>query len=455
MPSIMWFRRDLRLLDNPALLAALAAARADASADGRVVPLFTVDPVLWDAAGPVRQAYLSRSLAALDKSLGGNLLIRHGNPIEGVPEVVAATGASSVHIAADFGPYGRQRDSAVELALGTVPLVRTGSPYAVAPGRVTKDDGTAYRVYTPYFRGWMRHGWPKPAADVPPDANWWQAMACHGLPVAPDLGALALPEAGEQAAWQRWEQFRTAGLSTYSELRNRADLAGTSALGHYLKWGEIHPRSLLAELSDDDEVFRKELCWREFYADVLAQNPQTARLSLDSRFDQEMRWSDNADDSFEAWATGNTGYPFVDAGMRQLRTEGWVHNRVRMVVASFLIKDLHITWQRGAAEFMYWLRDGDLASNSHGWQWTAGCGTDASPFYRVFNPVLQGLKFDPDGDYVRRYLPELAHLPGKAAHEPWLRPDGYQGGYPERIVDHHLEREVALANYSAIKKPTA
>ncbi len=455
MPSIMWFRRDLRLLDNPALLAALAAARADASADGRVVPLFTVDPVLWDAAGPVRQAYLSRSLAALDKSLGGNLLIRHGNPIEGVPEVAAATGASSVHIAGDFGPYGSQRDAAVERALGTVPLIRTGSPYAVAPGRVTKDDGTAYRVYTPYFRGWLRHGWPKPAADVPTDANWWQGMQCHGIPPAPDLRALVLPEAGEQAAWARWEQFRAAGLSTYSELRNRADLAGTSALGHHLKWGEIHPRSLLAELSEENEVFRKELCWREFYADVLAQHPQTARLSLDPRFDQEMRWADNADDFFEAWATGNTGYPFVDAGMRQLRAEGWVHNRVRMVVASFLIKDLHIPWQRGAGEFMYWLRDGDLASNSHGWQWTAGCGTDASPFYRVFNPVLQGLKFDPDGDYVRRYLPELAHLPGKSAHEPWLRPDGYQGGYSERIVDHHREREVALANYSAIKKPTA
>ena len=455
MPSIMWFRRDLRLLDNPALLTALSTASASAGGNGRVVPLFIVDPVLWGAAGPVRQGYLSAALAALDTALGGNLLIRHGNPIDCIPEVVAATGASSVHIAADYGPYGSQRDVEVELALGTVPLVRTGSPYAVAPGRVTKDDGTAYRVYTPYFRGWLRHGWPNPAEDVPADANWWQGMQCHGIPPAPDLGTLVLPEAGERAAWARWEQFRASGLSTYGELRNRPDLAGTSALGHHLKWGEIHPRSLLAELSDADEVFRKELCWREFYADVLAQRPDTARVSLDPRFDHEMRWSDNADDVFEAWATGNTGYPFVDAGMRQLRREGWVHNRVRMVVASFLIKDLHIPWQRGAGEFMYWLRDGDLASNSHGWQWTAGCGTDAAPFYRVFNPVLQGLKFDPAGDYVRRYLPELAQLPGKLAHEPWLCPDGYAGGYPERIVDHHVERAVALANYSAIKKPTA
>ena len=452
----MWFRRDLRLLDNPALLAALSAAGADGGAtDARVIPLFVLDPAIWHPAGPVRQAYLTAALAALDKSLNGNLLIRHGNPIDCVPEVVAATGASSVHIAADFGPYGIQRDAGVEVALGTVPLVRTGSPYAVSPGRVTKDDGTAYRVYTPFFRAWMRHGWPKPAADIPSDVSWWQGMKSQGIPVAPDLGALKLPEAGEQVAWERWEQFRTNGLATYEELRNRSDLAGTSAIGHHLKWGEIHPRSLLAELSDDDEVFRKELCWREFYADVLAQRPDTARVSLDPRFDKEMPWATDADDLFEAWATGTTGYPFVDAGMRQLRTEGWVHNRVRMVVASFLIKDLHIPWQRGAAEFMHWLRDGDLASNSHGWQWTAGCGTDASPFYRVFNPVLQGQKFDPDGEYVRRYLPELAHLPGKSAHEPWLRPDGYLGGYPERIVDHRVEREVALANYTVIKKPTA
>jgi deoxyribodipyrimidine photo-lyase len=168
-----------------------------------------------------------------------------------------------------------------------------------------------------------------------------------------------------------------------------------------------------------------------------------------------MRWSEGpaAEDAFTAWAQGRTGYPFVDAGMRQLRAEGWVHNRVRMVVASFLVKDLHLPWQRGAAEFMHWLRDGDLASNAHGWQWTAGCGTDASPFYRVFNPVAQGLRFDPDGDYVRRYVPELAHLPGSSAHEPWDHPGGYDHGYPRRIVDHKVEREVALADLAEAKKP--
>jgi deoxyribodipyrimidine photo-lyase len=444
----MWFRRDLRLLDNPALVAAAAAA-----SDGRVVPLFVVDPRLWGAAGPARQAYLVASLRALDESLGGNLLLRHGDPATLLPEVVRASGADSVHVAADFGPYGRRRDAAVEHALGDVPLVRTGSAYAVTPGRVRKDDGTSYRVFTPFYRGWCAHGWRAPADDVPERVRWWMPQECDGFPDAPVLDDMTLPAAGEHAAWSRWERFRRTGLSSYSDLRNRADLEGTSSLSHHLRFGEIHPRSLLAELGDDDETFRKELCWREFYADVLRQHPASAHVSLDPRFDEAMRWSTGpaAEDAWQAWCLGRTGYPFVDAGMRQLRAEGWVHNRVRMVVASFLVKDLHLPWQRGAAEFMHWLCDGDIASNSHGWQWTAGCGTDAAPFYRVFNPVLQGLKFDPDGDYVRRYVPELAHLPGTAAHEPWQHADGHAHGYPGRIVDHAAERAAALADFQHIK----
>ncbi len=445
----MWFRRDLRLADNPALLAAVASARADG--DARVVPLFVVDPALLLPAGDVRLAYLVASLGALDASLGGALLFQHGDPVEVLPEVVRAAGATSVHIADDFGPYGRRRDAGVEAALD-VPLVRTGSPYAVAPGRVTKDDGTPYRVYTPFWRAWEAHGWPAPAPP-PVDVDWWMPMECDGYPAPPDLGDLALPPAGEDAAWTRWEEYRASGLAAYAGLRNRPDVAGTSSMSHHLKWGEIHPRSLLADLGPDDEVFRKELAWREFYADVLAQAPSSARASLDPRFDDVMHWNTGptADAQFEAWRLGRTGYPLVDAGMRQLRAEGWMHNRVRMVVASFLVKDLHLPWQRGAAEFMQWLRDGDLASNAHGWQWTAGCGTDASPFYRVFNPVLQGLKFDPDGDYVRRYVPELRHLPAGSVHEPWRAIDGLAHGYPDRIVDHAAERQVALADHADIK----
>jgi len=449
MACIMWFRRDLRLRDNHALLTAIDQARA--TGDDRVIGLFVLDPALWEPSGPIRQAYLLQSLTALNRSMGGNLHVVRGDPRQVVPKLMRTTGATSVHIAADFGPYGRARDLDLVSVLGDR-LVRTGSAYAVAPGRVTKDDGTPYRVYTPFYRAWMRHGWRAPAPDPPPDVHWWSPAGAVALPKPPKVG-ITLPPAGEEAAWARWDAYRSTGLADYAELRDRPDLAGTSALSHHLRWGEIHPRSLLAELSDADEVYRKELCWREFYADVLWQRPQSARHSMDPRFDELMPWDtgSGADQVFTAWATGRTGYPFVDAGMRQLRAEGWMHNRVRMVVASFLVKDLHLPWQRGAAEFMHWLRDADLASNAHGWQWTAGCGTDASPFYRVFNPVAQGLKFDPQGDYVRRYVPELAHLAGKAAHEPWQAPDGYAHGYPARLVDHRAEREAALTAFASLK----
>lgn len=445
----MWFRRDLRLHDNPALLAAIEAARADG--DGRVIPLFVFDDRIWGPAGPVRRAYLVESLRSLNASLDGQLHIRFGDPVNVLPELLEQTGARSVHIAADFAPYGAARDARVA---SVVPLEPTGSPYAVAPGRVLKDDGTPFRVFTPFYKSWMRHGWRAPADDVPDDVEWWSPDGGSPMPEAPDLGSLQLPAAGEEAAWHRWEAFRSDALADYAEERNRPDINSTSGLSAALRWGEIHPRSLLAELTHADEVFRKEICWREFYADVLHHNPASARESLDPRFDATMRWTTGAqgDAYLQAWAEGRTGYPFVDAGMRQLRAEGWVHNRVRMVVASFLVKDMHIPWQRGAAEFMHWLRDGDLASNAHGWQWTAGCGTDAAPFYRVFNPVLQGQKFDPDGDYVRRYVPELAHIAGKAVHEPWDVIDGYAHGYPERIVDHGAERDAALADFQAIKK---
>ncbi|MDP1877898.1 MAG: deoxyribodipyrimidine photo-lyase [Actinomycetota bacterium] len=454
MPSVMWFRRDLRLRDNPALLAAVASAREDG--DGRVVPLFVVDPALWLPSGPVRLEYLLASLGALDESLSGALLLQHGDPVEVLPEVVRAAGASSVHVSGDFAPYGTSRDAAVAHALDTVPLIATGSPYAVAPGRIRKPDDTAYRVFTPFYRAWLRHGWRAPLGPPPPDVAWWSPLECDGYPAGPGVGTLRLPPAGEQAAWDRWAAFRDSALGRYGEDRNRADLDGTSAMSHHLRFGEVHPRSLLAELGEDDETYRRELCWREFYADVLHHEPASAGRSLDARFDAEMRWSGGAlaDEALDAWRRGRTGYPFVDAGMRQLRAEGWVHNRVRMVVASFLVKDLHLPWQDGAREFMHWLRDGDLASNAHGWQWTAGCGTDAAPFYRVFNPVLQGLKFDPDGDYVRRYVPELRHLAGKAVHEPWNAPDGFDHGYPERMVDHATERDAALADFEAIRRPS-
>jgi deoxyribodipyrimidine photo-lyase len=264
---------------------------------------------------------------------------------------------------------------------------------------------------------------------------------------------MELPAAGENAALERWHGFLDEGLDSYTDRRNSPGVDGTSGLSVHLKYGEVHPRTLLADLggqtSKGAKTFTTELCWREFYADVLWHRPESAREYLRPEF-ATMRY-DAPGESLVAWQEGRTGYPIVDAGMRQLQAEGWMHNRVRMIVASFLVKDLHVEWQHGARWFMRWLRDGDLASNQHGWQWVAGSGTDAAPYFRIFNPITQGERFDPDGDYVRRYVVELRHLEGGATHEPWEHADGYANGYPERIVDHAAERAEALARYQEIR----
>jgi deoxyribodipyrimidine photo-lyase len=361
-----------------------------------------------------------------------------------------------VHVAADFGPYGRERDERVAGALpARVPLVRTGSPYAVAPGRVRKDDGTPFRVYTPFYRAWRRHGWRAPADSSSAGVRWLNGVDSTGVPTDPHLPAgLELPEAGEAAALDRWAGFRDSALAGYADHRDRPDLPGTSRLSVHLKYGTVHPRTLLADLSariaPGAETFRKELAWREFYADVLWQEPRSARECLNTTLTALQLDTDQ--DRLAAWAEGRTGYPIVDAGMRQLRAEAWVHNRVRMIVASFLVKDLHLDWTLGAREFLCRLVDGDLASNNHGWQWVAGCGTDAAPYHRVFNPVTQGRKFDPSGDYVRRYVSELRSVEGPAVHEPWELPEGLPAGYPERIVDHGAARAEALARYERVRR---
>jgi deoxyribodipyrimidine photo-lyase len=455
---VMWFRRDLRLRDQPALLAATGAG--DLAGGGRgagsVLPLFVLDAALLRAAGAVRPAYLAKSLAALDAQLrarGGALTLRAGDPEAEVVRAALLVGASEVHISADFTPYGVRRDQRVEAALARegIALVRTGSPYAVAPGAVTKADGSPYAVYTPYFRAWEAHGWASPAGS-PPDALTLTTVDGEPLPHWPEPPGLSLPEAGEDAALHRWADVLHTVLPDYADTRNRPDLDGTSALSAALRWGEVHPRTLLADLGDSPghTTFRKELAWREFYADVLHHRPASAWTTWRPAM-AGMRVDDDAKarERFAVWCDGRTGYPFVDAGMRQLRREGWMHNRVRMVTASFLVKDLHLPWQWGARHFMTWLRDGDLASNQHGWQWTAGTGTDAAPYFRIFNPVTQGLRFDPDGDYVRWYVPELRSLDGAAAHEPWnaplLAPD-----YPPPMIDHAAERDEALARLAEV-----
>ena len=437
MSAVLWLRRDLRLGDHPALHAA--------AAEGPVLPLFVLDPHLLGPSGAARTAFLYRSLRALDEQLDGRLVVRHGNPVDVVSQVVREAGAGSVHVSADFGPYGSARDLAVEAAL-PVPLVRTGSPYAASPGRVVKGDGSPYQVFTPFYRAWAAHGWREPQRTV--DAEW-QVLPSDPVPAEPALPAgLVLPEAGETAARRAWQRYRRSGLAQYPDLRDRPDLDQTSRMSVYLKWGAIHPRTMLADLGPGDEVFRKEIAWREFYAAVLDAWPASARDYFQPRM-AAMQWA-RPDTAFEAWCEGRTGFPIVDAGMRQLLAEGWMHNRVRMIVASFLVKDLHIEWQHGARHFMKHLVDADLASNQHGWQWTAGTGTDASPYYRVFNPVTQGKRYDPDGDYVRRWVPELGDVPGGAVHEPW-KLAAVPRGYPGPIVDHAAERLVALERYQQLR----
>jgi deoxyribodipyrimidine photo-lyase len=433
--TVMWFRRDLRLADNPALV--------DAATADEVVPLFVLDDRLWGPAGPSRRSYLLASLEALSERVDG-LVVRHGDPVEVLPEVVGQAKAASVHIAADFGPYGARRDQAVEAALSEhdVPLVRTGSPYAVAPGRVLNQQAEGYQVFTPYSRAWRDHGWRQPPST--PRGVTWHRVRSDALPSVDLPADLTLPTAGEVAARRHWHAWVEQHLSEYAAARDRPDLDVTSRMSVHLKWGEIHPRTMLADLSeataDADAVdrYRTELAWREFYADVLARRPDSAR----DYYRPELAGMeyDEPGALFDAWRDGRTGYPIVDAGMRQLRAEGWMHNRVRMIVASFLVKDLHIEWQHGARHFMHWLVDGDLASNQHGWQWTAGCGTDAAPYFRVFNPVDQGKKFDPDGAYIRRYVPELRDLSAPEIHQP-----------RDPVVDHAAERKEALARYERVR----
>lgn len=457
MTSVLWLRRDLRTHDHPALVAAHEAG-------GPVLPVFVADPALLASAGAPRLAALHQALAGLREATDGALVVRRGRPEDVVPAVARAVGAASVHVSAETTPYGRTRDERVERALADAgaALVATGSPYAVTPGRLLGTSGQPYQVFTPFSRAWRDHGWRRPA-EVPRGLRWATGVGGDDdLPGADAARASDLPEVSERAAHRRWHEFLEDGLAGYAEHRDRPDLAGTSALSADLKYGTIHPRTLLADVaahpaagSKGATTFVSELAWREFYADVLWHHPASAwadlRPGMRAMVYDDPDRDDDAAARFAAWQQGRTGYPFVDAGMRQLLRDGWMHNRVRMVTASFLVKDLHVWWPHGARWFLAHLRDGDVASNSHGWQWVAGTGTDAAPYFRIFNPVTQGRRFDPDGAYVRRYVPELAHVPGPAAHEPWTVTDGYAHGYPERVVDHAAERAEALARHEATR----
>ncbi len=462
-PVIFWFRRDLRLADN---LALVAAARA-----GTVVALFVVDPELVAPVGATRAAYVAASLTALDESMGGALVIRVGDPTTVVPEVARELGARHVFASGDSTPRARRRDRAVAAALAgeETALITIDSPYVVEPGTIRQASGAPYRVYSAFRRVWETHLGAVPVAA--PEVEWESVTGVtpttvvelaarrrpHYFVDLPDTPAPDRPPAGERAGHAVLERF-AANVDAYEDQRDRPDLDATSRLSPFLHVGALHPRTILAALDGPSRgrgTFRAEIGWREFYADVLSHRPDSAWGSLQPRFDALRVDRDQAAVTrFGAWARGETGFPLVDAGMRQLLAEGWMHNRVRMVTASFLVKHLHVDWRWGASWFLWRLVDGDVASNQHGWQWTAGSGTDAAPFHRIFSPTRQAERFDPLGHYVRRYVPELATV----AELDLARADVERliaSGYRAPMVDAAVERREALARFAEIRATVA
>lgn len=445
MTTLLWFRRDLRLRDLPALES--AAAEGD-----QVLACFVLDPRL-ESSGPRRMQFLCNALRQLQEDLDGRLLVARGSPGTLMPLLANEIDASSIHISEDFAPFGKRRDDQVRASLGQVPLVATGSPYLVSPGRVTKEDGTPYKVFTPFLQKWRHAGWQAPAQTGPESARWLDPAKLKANSVAqikiPDPGVRLDLAAGEAAALRQWANFLEHKLDRYAEDRNRPDLDGTSRMSAHLKFGTIHPRTLVADLNlrrEGPQAFLRELAFRDFYAAVLHHWPHSAWFNWNRDFDGiEVDTSAEAKRRFQSWKAGETGYPIVDAGMRQLAERGFLPNRVRMIAASFLVKDLHLPWQWGARWFLEQLVDGDIANNQHGWQWCAGSGTDAAPYFRVFNPTTQGEKFDPSGDYIRRWLPELSD-----AEDVHLQKGQRPQKYPAPVVDHRTERAEALRRYGRI-----
>ena len=459
--AIWWLRRDLRLADNDALAAALAGGR-------RVVPLFILDSVLLDGptSSPARTAFLLGGLRALDADLrarGSRLVVRRGRPAAELARIVAETGATAVYAQDDHSPYARQRDAAAQRV---APLHFLGSAAIRPPGTILKADGTPYTVFTPFSRAWLAQPLPDPAELRPAPAALPDPgdVAGEPIPDAPTLPAGVPFPPGEVEGQRRLADFLRESIAAYDDRRDRVDVEGTSRLSPYLRFGMVAARAAAVAALSAQTVGKtggngpgrwlNELIWRDFYAHILYHFPHVAGGNF--RPAGRITWRNDPAD-FAAWGEGRTGYPIVDAAMRQLDESGWMHNRARMIVASFLVKDLLIDWRWGERWFMRRLVDGDPAANNGGWQWSAGTGTDAAPYFRVFNPVTQGRKFDPNGDYVRRWLPALAGVPTAAIHEPWRLSAAEQRAagcvlgrdYPFPIVDHALARQRALDAFGA------
>jgi deoxyribodipyrimidine photo-lyase len=468
--AIWWIRRDLRLTDNQALAVALSHA-------DRLVPVFVLDPNLLALPyiGEKRVACLYGGLRHLDANLhprGSRLVVRRGEPLAELKALLAETGATSIYAEEDFSPYARRRDAHVAEAL---PLHLTGGVTVHPPGTVLKADGKPYTVFTPFSRAWK-------ALPLPSEREVLAAPI--SLLAVPDLPSLPIPDSpsllaavpfppGEAEGQRRldasvgWDE---ASIYRYAEGRNRLDEDGTSQLSPYLRFGMVSARQAVASAQaaadaasgaqerEGAQTWLNELVWREFFVHILYHFPQVRNSSFRPTYDR-IAWENDAG-ALAAWCKGRTGYPVVDAAMRQLVQTGWMHSRARMIVASFLVKDLLVDWRWGEGFFMQHLVDGDPAANNGGWQWSAGTGTDAAPYFRIFSPVLQGKKHDPDGIFVRRWLLELARVPDRYLHAPWEMPGDQQReagcvigqDYPAPIIDHAWARERTLEAYARARE---
>lgn len=464
--AIWWIRRDLRLTDNQALAAALARAN-------HVVPVFVLDTSLLasPAVGSRRLAFLLSGLRQLDADLrrrGSRLVVRRGAPEQELAALRTEVGADAVYAEEDYTPYARRRDGRVA---ERVTLRLVGGATALPPRATVKNNGEPYTVFTPFSRAWKavwetRAETPLPAPSSIPTP---EGVASVPLPADPAPAPDTPFPSGEAEALRRLDAFTNgpeASVHHYIEKRDRLDLRGTSAISPYLRFGMVSARQAfvaaqqaVASAPDPEarrgaEAWLTEIIRREFFAAVLYHFPRVSHESFREDL-REIRWRNNPDE-FTAWCAGLTGYPVVDAAMRQLKQTGWMHNHARMIAASFLVKDLLIDWTWGERWFLQQLVDGDPASNNGGWQWTAGTGTDAAPYFRVFNPTRQGAKFDPRGEYIRRWAPELAQVTETYIHEPWRMPLKTQRragcvigrNYPAPIVNRAMARKRALAAYS-------
>jgi deoxyribodipyrimidine photo-lyase len=447
MTAIWWIRRDVRLTDNAALHASLKA--------GSVIPAFILDPA-FDSASARRRNFLYEGLHALDRDLrerGSYLLIRTGRPLDALRTLVDEIKVDAIFAEEDFTPYARKRDMGVARHL---PLHLVSGQTVHHPNTVFKADGKPYTIYTPYSKAWKAKLPAKLALHPAPEKiNTPFAITNEQLPPFKDN---RLFPAGEKEARVRLEEFLFKKIHSYAEDRNRMDLDGTSSLSPYLRFGMIGlrqaasaARQAMSEARSEfarrnAEVWLNELIWREFYIQILYHFPHVAKTAFNPSL-ANIPWR-NDEPGFQAWKDGRTGVPVVDAAMRQLKEIGWMHNRARMIVASYLVKDLLIDWRWGEGWFMENLLDGDPAANNGGWQWTASTGTDAAPYFRVFNPLLQSMKFDPHGEYIRKWVPELREVGEKDVHAPWKN-EIKVNGYPEKpIAERDINRTLQAYKFA-------